>query len=276
VRIRATGSANYGRSIPSYPAEWGGGTSLPDDRDLRDAWPEGVTLPRAIVYNLACTTLGLPAVTSDLSVLDRRAAVLLERHVPGYREIIASELPCFVKEAAGLVFGRKLAETTARRCLRAAAALWVDARTREELVAPTCLFAMQYLRYIAEDSESWDETKEHESQTTREEELIRETSSVAFAALCAEQPGRRWPLLQTMVDAEEASRLLLARELTLEEKREFVDLRIEGWLRNLPDALGKELRQGWSSLRELGKDEFELDAIQRLIALEQLRGSVGA
>jgi hypothetical protein len=29
-------------------------------------------------------------------------------------------------------------------------------------------------------------------------------------------------------------------------------------------------------LRELGKDEFELDAIQRLIALERLRGSRGA
>jgi hypothetical protein len=49
VRIRATGSASYGRSIPSYPPEWGGGQTLPDDRDLRDAWPEGVTLPRAIV-----------------------------------------------------------------------------------------------------------------------------------------------------------------------------------------------------------------------------------
>ncbi len=276
VRIRATGSANYGRSIPTYPEEWGGGKVLPDDRDLRDAWPEGVTLPRAIVYNLACTTLGLPAVTSDLAVLDRRAGVLLERHVPGYREIIASELPCFVREAAALVFGRKLADTTARRSLRAAAALWVDARTREELVAPTCLFAMQYLRYVAEDSESWDETKEHESQTTREEELIRETSSVAFAALCAERPGDRWPLLQTMVDAEEASRLLLARELTIEEKREFVDLRIEGWLRGLADALSLELRQAWSALREQGKDEFELDAIERLVALEKLRGSVGA
>jgi aspartate/methionine/tyrosine aminotransferase/phosphoenolpyruvate carboxylase len=276
VRIRATGSANYGRSIPSYPEEWGGGKVLPDDRDLRDAWPEGVTLPRAIVYNLACTTLGLPAVTSDLAVLDRRASVLLQRHVPGYREIIASELPCFVKESAALVFGRKLADTAARRCQRAAAALWVDARTREELVAPTCLFAMQYLRYVAEDSECWDETKEHESQTTREEELIRETSSVAFAALCAERPGDRWPVLQTMVDAEEASRLLLARELTIEEKREFVDLRIEGWLRGLPDALSLELRQAWSHLRELGKDEFELDAIERLIALEKLRGSVGA
>jgi len=205
VRIRATGSASYGRSIPTYPPEWGGGTTLPDDRDLRDAWPEGVTLPRAIVYNLACTTLGLPAVTSDIAVLDRRAAVILERHVPGYREIIASELPHFVKEAAGLVFGRKLAENTARRCLRAAAALWVDARTRADLVAPTCLFAMQYLRYMAEDSESWDETKEHESQTTREEELIRETSSVAFAALCAERPGDRWPVLQSMVDAEDAA-----------------------------------------------------------------------
>ena len=276
VRIRATGSASYGRSIPTYPAEWGGGTTLPDDRDLRDAWPEGVTLPRAIVYNLACTTLGLPAVTSDIAVLDRRAAVILERNVPGYREIIASELPHFVKEAAGLVFGRKLAETTARRCLRAAAALWVDARTRADLVAPTCLFAMQYLRYMAEDSESWDETKEHESQTTREEELIRATSSVAFAALCAERPGERWPVLQSLVDAEDAARLLLARELTLEEKREFVDLRIEGWLRTLPEVLARELRPQWSELRELGKDEFELDAIQRLIALERLRGSRGA
>jgi hypothetical protein len=249
---------------------------LPDNRDLRDAWPEGVTLPRAIVYNLACTTLGLPAVTSDLGVLDRRAAVLLDRHAPGYREIVASELPCFVKESAALVFGRKLAETTARRCQRAAAALWVDARTREELIAPTCLFAMEYLRYLAEDSESWDETKEHESQTTREEELIRETSSVAFVALCAERPGDRWPVLQTLVDAEDASRLLVARELTLEEKREFVDLRIEGWLRTLPDTLAPELRREWSRLRELRQDDLTLDAIQRLVALERLRGSRGA
>jgi aspartate/methionine/tyrosine aminotransferase/phosphoenolpyruvate carboxylase len=276
VRIRATGSVNYGRSIPTYPEEWGGGKALPDNRDLRDAWPEGVTLPRAIVYNLACTTLGLPAVTSDLSVLDRRAAVLLDRHAPGYREIVASELPCFVKESAALIFGRKLAETTARRCLRAAAALWVDARTLEDLVAPTCLFAMEYLRYLAEDSESWDETKEHESQTTREEELVRETSSVAFVALCAERPGNRWPVLQTLVDAEDASRLLLARELTLEEKREFVDLRIEGWLRTLADTLSAELRREWSRLRELGEDELTLDAIQRLVALERLRGSRGA
>jgi hypothetical protein len=276
VRIRATGSASYGRSIPSYPPEWGGGQTLPDDRDLRDAWPEGVTLPRAIVYNLACTTLGLPAITSDISVLDRRAAVLLERHVPGYREIVASELPHYVKDAAALVFGRKLAETIARRCLRAAAALWVDARPRTDLLAPTCLFAMQYLRYLAEDSESWDETKEHESRTTREEEVIRETSSVAFAALCSERPGERWPVLQSMVDAEDATRLLLARELTLEEKREFVDLRIEGWLRALPDTLSHELRPQWSRLREFGKDELTLDAIERLVALERLRGSRGA
>ena len=276
VRIRATGSVNYGRSIPTYPEEWGGGTSLPDNRDLRDAWPEGVTLPRAIVYNLGCTTLGLPAVTSDLVALDRRAAVLLERHVPGYREIISSELPYFVKESAALVFGKKLAETTARRCLRASAALWVDARTREDLVLPTCLFAMEYLRYLAEDSESWDETKEHESRTTREEELIRETSSGSFAALCSERPGERWLILQSLVDAEDATRLLLARELTIEEKREFVDLRIEGWLRLLPDALSRELRREWSRLRELGKDELTLDTIERLVALEKLRGSRGA
>jgi hypothetical protein len=135
---------------------------------------------------------------------------------------------------------------------------------------------MQYLRYMAEDSECWDETKEHESQTTREEELIRDTSSVAFAALCAERPGDRWPVLQALVDAEDAPRLLLTRELTLEEKREFVDLRIEGWLRSLPDSLSQELRREWSRLRELPKDDFTLDAIERLIALERLRGSVGA
>jgi hypothetical protein len=135
---------------------------------------------------------------------------------------------------------------------------------------------MQYLRYMAEDSESWDETKEHESRTTREEELIRETSSVSFAALCAERPGDRWPILQTLVDNEDATRLLLARELTIEEKREFVDLRIEGWLRSLPDPLARELRREWSRLRELGKDELTLDAIERLVTLEKLRGSRGA
>ena len=87
---------------------------------------------------------------------------------------------------------------------------------------------MEYLRDMAEDSERWDETKEHESQTTREEELLRQTSSVAF------------------------------------------------WLRTLPDTLAPELRREWSRLRELSKDELTLDAIQRLIALETLRGSRGA
>jgi aspartate aminotransferase len=276
VRIRATGSANYGRSIPVYPEEWGGGRALPDIRDLRDAWPEGVTLPRAIIYNLGSTTLGFPAVASDLAALDKRAAVLLGRHVPGYREILASELPYFVRESVALVFGRRFAETAARRCLRAAAAVWADVRALEELVAPTCLFAMLYLRYVAEESDSWDETKEHESTTTREEELIRETGSGAFAPLCAERPGDRWNVLQTVLEAEEAARLLLARELTLEEKREFVDLRIEGWLRTLPDPLSRELRRDWSPLRELGKDELTLRAIEQMIALEKLRGSRGA
>ncbi len=276
VRIRATGSVNYGRSIPEYPEEWGGGKALPDNRDLRDAWPEGVTLPRAINYNLGCTTLGLPAVVSDLAALDKRAAVILDRHVPGYKEIIASELPYFVRESVALVFGKKLAEVTAKRCLRAAAALWADVRVREELVEPTCLFAMLYLRYMAEDSDSWDETKVHESQTTREEELIRETSSGAFAALCAEKPGDRWTVLQTVVDAEEAVRLVLACELTLEEKREFVDLRIEGWLRTLPEPLSKELRRQWAPLRELGNAELTLRTIEQMIDLEKLRGSRGA
>ncbi len=276
VRIRATGSVNYGRSIPTYPEEWGGGKDLPDNRDLRDAWPEGVTLPRAINYNLGCTTLGLPAVTSDLLALDKRAAVLFGRQVPGYREILASELPYFVRESVALVFGRKLAEATARRCLRATAALWIDARVREEIVAPTCLFSMLYLRYVAEESESWDETKEHESRTTREEELLRETASGAFGALSAERPGDRWTLLQSLIDVEEASRLLLARELTIEEKREFVDLRIEGWLRTLPESLSRDLRRDWSPLRELPKADLTLRTIEQMIELEKLRGSRGA
>ena len=276
VRIRATGSVNYGRSIPEYPEEWGGGRTLPDNRDLRDAWPEGVTLPRAINYNLGCTTLGLPAVVSDLTALDKRAAVLLERHVPGYREILSSELPHFVRESVALVFGERFAESTANTCLRAAAAIWADVRVRSALVAPTCLFAMLYLRYIAEEADSWDETKEHEGPATRESELIRDTSSGAFCAICAERPGTRWTVLQALVDAEDATRLLLARELTIEEKREFVDLRIEGWLRALPDALSHELRREWSRLRELDKAALTLRTIQQMIELEQLRGSRGA
>jgi len=276
VRIRATGSVNYGRSIPEYPEEWGGGATLPDNRDLRDAWPEGVTLPRAIVFNLGCTTLGLPAVVSDLAALDKRSAVLLGRHAPGYREILASELPSFVRESVALVFGRRFAETVARRCLRAAAAIWADARVREELVLPTSLLAMLYLRYVAEDADSWDETKEHESLATRESELIRDTSNGSFSAICAERPGERWTVLQTLVDADEAARLLLARELTIEEKREFVDLRIEGWLRALPDTLSRELRRAWAPLRELDKDALTLRAIEQMITLEELRGSRGA
>lgn len=273
VRIRATGSVNYGRSIPEYPDEWKG---FPDARDLRDAWPEGVTLPRAINFNLGCTTLGLPAVVSDLAVLDKRAAVLLDRHVPGYREIIASELPFFVRESVALIFGKSFAETIAQRVVLAGASLWVDVRVREELVAPSALFAMLYLRYMAEDGESWDETKEHESTVTREEGLIRETGTVDFAALCRARPNHRWPMLQTMLDHDDAPRLLLARELTLEEKRECVDLRIEGWLRTLPEPLSRGLRAQWAPLRELGPDALALTAIERLIALERLRGGTGA
>jgi hypothetical protein len=83
-------------------------------------------------------------------------------------------------------------------------------------------------------------------------------------------------VLQTLVDADEAARLLLARELTIEEKREFVDLRIEGWLRALPDPLSRELRRAWAPLRELDKDALTLRAIEQMIMLEQLRGSRGA
>ncbi len=276
VRIRSTGSANYGRSIPEYPEEWGGGGVLPDARDLRDAWPEGVTLPRAINFNLGCTTLGLPAVVSDLAVLDKRAAVLLDRCVPGYREIIASEVPYFVRDSVALVFGKSFADAIAQRCLLAGASLWVDVSTHEDLVAPACLFAMLYLRYVAEDSESWDETKEHESTTTREEELIRETGSGALAALCSERPGRRWSVLQTFIDGDDAPRLLLSRELTIDEKRDFVDLRIEGWLRALPLPLSRELRQQWSQLRTLSTAGLTLAATETMIAAERLRGSRGA
>lgn len=276
VRIRATGATNYGRSIPEYPEEWGGGSTLPGNRDLRDAWPEGVSLPRAINFNLACSTLGLPAVVTDLASLDKRAALLLQRHAPGYREIIATELPHFVDDAVALVFGRELAATVSRHCLRAAAALWVDAKTREDLVAPTCRFAMVYLRYVAEEADSWDEPKEHESVRTREEELLRKTGTSAFAALCSQPPDNRWATLQTMVDADDAPRLLLTRELSIDEKREFVDLRIEGWLRTLPDGLAHDLRRYWAPVRELDTAEQTLSAIEQLVALEELRGSRGA
>jgi hypothetical protein len=133
-----------------------------------------------------------------------------------------------------------------------------------------------YLRYVAEDSDSWDETKDHESLATRESELIRETASGAFSALCAQKPGDRWSVLQSLLDTEDANRLLLARELTIEEKREFVDLSIDGWLRTLPDTLAKDLRRQWSQLRELEKYELTLRATRQLIDNEKLRGSRGA
>ena len=146
----------------------------------------------------------------------------------------------------------------------------------DELVAPTSLFAMMYLRYVAEESDSWDETKDHESQATRESELIRDTSSGAFAALAVEKPGKRWTVLQALLDAEDANRLLLARELTIEEKREFVDLAIDAWLRSLPVALSRSLRSEWSVLRELDEADLTLRAIRQLIDNERLRGSQGA
>jgi len=135
---------------------------------------------------------------------------------------------------------------------------------------------MLYLRYLADDSDSWDETKEHESTLTREEEVVRETGTVAFTGLCRHQPGQRWSHLQPLLDHDDAPRLLLARELTLDEKRECVDLRIEGWLRSLPEGLSRDLRAQWPALRELGKDELTLTAIEKMIELEQLRGGRGA
>ena len=175
-----------------------------------------------------------------------------------------------------LVFGHRFAETTEKHLLRSAASLWADVKARDDLVAPTCLFAMMYLRYMAEESDSWDETKDHESQATRESELIRDTSSGAFAALAVEKPGKRWSVLQTLLDAEDANRLLLARELTIEEKREFVDLAIDAWLRSLPVALSRSLRSEWSVLRELDEADLTLRAIRQLIDNERLRGSQGA
>jgi len=276
VRIRTTGSASYGRSLPAYPEEWGGGAELPDDRALLDVWPEGVMLPRAITMNLACTSLGLPAVTSDLAALDRRAVLLLERCSPGYREIIASELPHFVRESVALVFGRRFADNLSRTCVRATAALGLDVRVREELIAPTCRFGMLYLRYLADESDSWDAAKEYESLATREEGLVRHTRNAAFASLCGKRPGERWDLLQSFVGAEDASRLLLTRELAIEEKREFIDLMIEGWLRTLQSPFARDLRCAWANLRALGREELALRAVQEMVALEELRGCRGA
>jgi hypothetical protein len=82
-------------------------------------------------------------------------------------EIIASELPHFVRKSVALVFGRRFAGTIAERCLRASAALWVDASLQDELTEPACLFAMLYLRHVAEDSDSWDETKERAAPRAR-------------------------------------------------------------------------------------------------------------
>ncbi len=274
VRIRATGSVSYGRSIPEYPEEWGAG--FPDARDLREAWPEGVSLPRAINFNLACTTLGLPAVVSDLAVVDERAALLFDRHVPGYREVLRDELPYFVPEAVALIFGCAIADEVGTHCRSAATALSLEIETPPMLVAPVCHFAMLYLRYLAEDSDSWDETKEHESTATREEELIRETGTDAFLTLCADRPGQRWPALQRLMPSDDAVRLLLSRELTRDEKRKCVEYRIDAWLRTLRQSLTTVLRREWASSRAAAPAGVTLEAIEAMIALERLRGGRGA
>jgi hypothetical protein len=64
--------------------------------------------------------------------------------------------------------------------------------------------------------------------------------------------------------------------VALEEKREFVDLRIEGWLRTLAEPLARDLRRDWVPLRELAPADLTLTAIEKMIALERLRGSVWA
>jgi len=58
--------------------------------------------------------------------------------------------------------------------------------------------------------------------------------------------------------------------------RSEIDLRIEGWLRALPDTLSRELRHAWAPPRELDKDALTLRAIEQMITLEQRRGSRGA
>ena len=250
---------------PEYPEEWGGGTTLPDNRDLRDAWPEGVTLPRAIVYNLACTTLGLPAVTSDLAALDQRAAVLLDRHAPGYREIVASELPLFVQESVGArVRQEARGDGGAPLPARRGRALGRRPRRARSSSRPTCLFAMLYLRYLAEDSDSWDETKEHESLTTRDEELDPRDLSSAFGALCAETARRP---LAGPADARGRRRRRAAAARARADHRG--EARVRGpahrglAARRWPTRSLRELRREWSRLRELAKDELTLDAIEQ-------------
>ena len=196
---------------------------------------------------------------------------------PGYREILARELPHFVRESVALVFGKKFAEAAARRCLRAAAAVWADVRVPEEIVEPTCLFAMLYLRYLADDSDSWDETKEHESLTTREEELIRETSSGAFARALRGAP--RGPL-DRPPDARRR------RGGAAPPPRARAHDRGEAGVRRPEDrgvaahaagpARRAGLRRAWAPLRELGKDDLTLRAIEQMVALEKLRGGRGA
>jgi hypothetical protein len=62
--------------------------------------------------------------------------VLLCRRVPGYRKMVASELPGFVQPSVVPVFGHARAERQARRRQQAAAALAIDGCMRDDPVAP--------------------------------------------------------------------------------------------------------------------------------------------
>ena len=278
VRIRATGSVNYGRSIPVYPEEWGGGTrpsgqSRPEGRVARgrDAAARDQLQPRLHDARPARRSRA----TSRRSTSARRSSSTGTSRATAR----SSRASCryFVRDSVALVFGKRFAEAAARRCLRAAAAVWADVRVprgarRADVPLRDALPAVSRgrLRQLGRDEGA------REPHDARGGAHPRDVQRRVRARSAPSVPGARWTVLQTLVDAEEAPRLLLARELTIEEKREFVDLRIEGWLRTLPDPLGRGLRRAWAPLRELGKDDLTLRAIEQIIALEKLRGSRGA
>ncbi len=277
VRIRATGSVNYGRSIPEYPEEWGGGRRPPGQPrpsrrlagrrhaaarhrlqpGLHDARPPG----RGERPRRARQARGRAA---------RPARARLPRD-PRERTAVASSASRSRSSSAGASPrrwpGAACGPPPQSGRTSACARTWCCRRACSRCSTCATSPRMPTAGTRPRSTRAWRRARANSSATPA---TGRSRRSAPSGPATAGRSCRRW------WTPTRRARLLLARELTIEEKREFVDLRIEGWLRALPDTLSRELRRAWAPLRELDKDALTLRAIEQMIALEQLRGSRGA
>ena len=277
VRIRATGSVNYGRSIPEYPEEWGGGTTCPTSPRPARRVARGRDAAARDHLQSRLHDSRPAGRSSDLAALDKRAAILLDRHVPGYREIIASELP-LLRAGGGRARVRRASSPRPPRgaASRAAAALWVDARVREPTSSrpPACSRCSTSATWRRTPTAGTRPRNTSPSPRARRSCSGRRRSS-AFVALCAERPGTS--LGRTPDDGGRGGGAPAAAGARADDRGEAGvrrpadrGLAARPAERSLADCAATGRRCGsWTGRADAA-------AIEHLVALERLRGSRGA